>query len=226
MERATSGPTQPVRVRLEEPPAPLPPVRAKRAERAVESNARLTAMTGALIFVLLAIEGVTVLRIRSLLGLHVLVGMALVPPVLLKLASTGYRFARYYLGSPAYRRKGPPPALLRVLGPLVVLSTLVLLSSGTALLFLPPGNSRNELLFVHKASFVIWFAVMTVHVLGHIAETARLAPLDWYKRTARQVRGARLRQWAVAASLAVGIPLGLLLLGRAHTWFGATVPLH
>ena len=35
------------------------------------------------------------------------IGMVLIPPVALKLGSTGYRFARYYLGSPVYRAKGP-----------------------------------------------------------------------------------------------------------------------
>src|SRR6266700_2655738 len=42
-------------------------------------------------------------------GLHMFVGLLLIPPVALKLASTGYRFVRYYTASPAYRRKAPPP---------------------------------------------------------------------------------------------------------------------
>jgi len=221
MAKRTGEPTLPVPVRLERPASPPAPGKPSRRERGVESNTRLTATTGALIFVLLAAEGVTVLRIGPLLGAHVLIGMVLVPPVLLKLGSTGYRFARYYLGSPAYRRKGPPPPLLRLLGPLVVMSTLVLFASGIALLLTGPGNVRNELLFVHKATFVIWFVVLAVHVLGHIVETARVAPLDWYKKTAAEVEGARLRQWAVAASVALGVPLGLLLLGKAHTWLSA-----
>jgi hypothetical protein len=162
---------------------------------------------------LLAAEGVTVLRIRALLTPHVFIGMLLVPPVLLKMGSTGYRFVRYYAGSPAYRRKGPPPALLRLLGPVVVLLTLTLFASGIALLFAPHGL-RRELLFVHKASFVLWFVAMAVHVLGHLLDTARLAPLDFYWRTRRQVEGAGLRQWAVAASIALGALLAVLCVGR------------
>lgn len=221
MARRRGEPTLPVPVCLERPPSSAKRGKSSRRERGVESNTRLTAMTGALIFVLLAAEGVTVLRIGPLLGVHVLIGMVLVPPVVLKIGSTSYRFARYYLGSPPYRRKGPPPPLLRALGPLVVASTLVLLASGIALLLVAPGNLRSELLVVHKASFLFWFAVMAVHVLGHLAETARVAPLDWYKKTAAEVEGARLRQWAAAASVALGVPLGLLLLGKAHGWLGA-----
>jgi hypothetical protein len=168
------------------------------SDQGVESNARLTAMTAA---VLLAVEGVTVLRVHSLLWLHVLIGTALVPPVLLKIGSTGYRFVRYYRGSPAYRRKGPPPPLLRVLGPLVVVTTLTLLGSGFALMFVAAGL-RQPLLLLHKASFLVWFGAMAVHVLGHFVETARLAPRDWLDKVYADTAGARWRQWAVAASMA------------------------
>ena len=37
----------------------------------------------------------------QLLWVHLFVGMVLIGPVLLKMASTGYRFARYYTANPA-----------------------------------------------------------------------------------------------------------------------------
>ena len=40
----------------------------------VEGNARLTAVTGAALFVLLAAEGITILRIHDLITAHVFVG--------------------------------------------------------------------------------------------------------------------------------------------------------
>ena len=182
----------------------------------VESNARLTGATAAVLLVLLAVEGVTVLRVRALLSWHVFIGMLLVPPVLLKIGSTTWRFARYYLGAPAYRRKGPPAALLRLLGPVVIILTVVLLASGIALI-LAPHSLRHSLLFAHKASFVLWFGAMTLHVLGHLRDTARLAPRDWARSTRRDVAGATVRQWALAASLVLGAGLGLLMLApTAH----------
>lgn len=190
------------------------PDRPDHVEQGVEANARLTGSLAAVLLVLLFLEGITVLRIGSLLRPHIFIGMLLIPPVLLKVASTTYRFARYYLGSPAYRRKGPPPTLLRLLGPALVLLTALLLGSGVALLFV--GHSpRSTLLFIHKASFVLWFGVMTVHVVAHVLDTARLAPRDWYWRTRDQVRGATLRQWGIAASLLVGVVLGIAFVGRA-----------
>jgi hypothetical protein len=190
-----------------------PPVPLDKSSRGVEANARLTGTVAAVLLVLLAAEGATVLRVRALLTAHVFIGMLLVPPVLLKVGSTGHRFVRYYAGSPAYRRKGPPRVLLRVLGPLVVLLTFSLFASGIALLFAGPGL-RHDLLFLHKASFVLWFGVMTVHVLGHVLDTARLAPSDFYRRTRRQVEGAGARQWALAASLVLGAVLGVLCAGQ------------
>ena len=186
----------------------------------VESNARLTAGVAAVLFGLLAAEGVTILQIRGLLSEHVFIGMLLVPPVLVKTASTGYRFARYYLGTPAFRRKGPPPALLRLLGPFVVLLTFAVLATGIALLLVGP-SLRAPMLTLHKASFVLWLVVMTVHVLGHLADTARLVPRDWMRGTRGQVTGAGARQWAIAASLVAGLLLGLLLLGRVAPWLAS-----
>ena len=193
---------------------------AGSAQRDVEGNARLTGSTAAVLLVLLAAEGLTLLHVRALLKPHVVIGMILVPPVLLKITSTGYRFARYYARSPAYRSKGPPPALLRLLGPFVVVLTVVLFSSGVALLF-AARNLRQDLLLLHKASFILWFGAMTVHVLAHLAETARLAPRDWRSRTRVQVAGATIRQWMLVTSIALGLLLGVLLLGKVQPYLAS-----
>ena len=184
-----------------------------------EGNARLTGGTAVVLFLLLAAEGLTILQIRGLLTEHVFIGLLLVPPVLLKTGSTLWRFTRYYIGDPAFRRKGPPPLVLRLLGPVVILLTLTMLATGVLLLIVGPAL-RSALLFLHKASFVLWLGAMTVHVLGHLADTARLAPRDWLHRTRRDVAGAGLRQWAITASLVAGLLLALMLVGRTAPWLG------
>ena len=65
-----------------------------------DGNEQLTAFTGAILIVLLAVLGVTILRIRQLISVHLFVGLLLLGPVALKLASTGYRFVRYYTRDP------------------------------------------------------------------------------------------------------------------------------
>ena len=81
----------------------------------------------------LAVEGATIPFLGSLLSVHIFVGMLLLGPIALKLASTGYRMARYYTRGPEYVRLGPPAPLMRVLvAPVLVLSTLTLFGTGVA----------------------------------------------------------------------------------------------
>ncbi len=191
----------------------------------MESNARLTAATAVVLVVLLFVEGVTILGVRQHLSLHVFVGMLLIPPVLVKMGSTVWRFARYYRGAPAYRRKGPPPVILRLLGPAVVVLTVLLFGSGVALV-LAPQSGGSQMHFIHKASFVLWFGAMTIHVLGHIGDTARLAPMDFVRRTRSQVAGASARQWLIVASLVVGVVLGAVMLGPTTHYLTHSAFLH
>lgn len=199
--------------------------RSRARRDGVAGNARLTGTTAAVLLVLLAFEGMTILRIFPLLSIHVFIGMLLIPIVLVKIGSVTWRFAKYYLGDPEYRRRGPPAPLLRLLGPILIVLTLVLLFSGVALVLVPQvGGTRTALLRVHQVSFVLWFMVMAVHVVGHIAETAKLAPRDWYWRTRRQVRGASSRQWALVSSIVVGIIVGVAMLPAVGVWLAGIQP--
>jgi len=128
-------------------------------------NERLTATTAAVLLVLLAVEGFTILSVRQLLSVHIVVGLLLIPPVALKLLSTGYRFLRYYTGDEAFVAKGPPHVVMRLLAPLLVVSTLAVLGTGVALLALGPENHRDLILGLHKASFLVWLFAMSIHVL-------------------------------------------------------------
>jgi hypothetical protein len=198
-----------------------------------DGNERLTVLTGLVLIVLLAVLGVTILRIGQLLWIHLFVGLLLIGPVALKLASTGYRFMRYYAREPRYRRKGPPAPALRLLAPLVVLSTLVVFASGVALLLLGP-SSRSALLLVHKASFFLWLAVTAIHVLGHLPEIQRAltgggqvrgaifanaAPARGLERpTVRAGRGGRAL--SLGAALVVGLVLAVVLIPQYAAWLG------
>jgi hypothetical protein len=182
----------------------------------VEANARLTGSAAAVLLVLLAVEGVTVLEVGRLLRLHVFVGMLIVPPVLLKTATTGYRFVRYYTGNPPYVRRGPPHPLLRILAPVVGVLTFAVLATGIVLLWAIDGW-RHTLLFLHKATFIVWFGAMTIHVLGHLVDTWRLAPRDWTSH-AVEVPGVWLRRATLGATLVAGAGLGVLALGQVDTW--------
>jgi hypothetical protein len=188
----------------------------------VEGNARITGAMGAAIFVLLFVEGITVLRVGALLTLHVVVGMLLVAFVAVKLGSTGYRFVRYYRGDSQYVEKGPPPLLLRALGPLVVVTTVGLLATGIGAVL--AGHHAEWLGRAHKACFVLWFGAMTVHVLGHAFETPALAIADLRRGARARVPGAASRLLLFAATVVIAIGLGIIGIGWAHHW--QTMRLH
>lgn len=178
-------------------------------------NSRLTATMGVVLLVLLAIEGITLISLGPLLPAHVFVGVLLIPPVLLKLASTGYRMLRYYAGSKAYRLAGPPVTLMRMLGPVVVAATVALFGSGVAMLAL--GPSDGWVVSLHKASFVVWLIVTAVHVLGHVFHIPGLASADFRGSRPRR-RGSFLRRGAVAATLVAGLVLAVVAVQYAASW--------
>jgi hypothetical protein len=183
--------------------------------RGPAGNSRLTATAAVVLLVLLAAECFTLIAFGSLLSAHVFIGMLLIPPIAVKLASTGYRFARYYLGGAAYRAAGPPQALLRMLGPVVIASTLVLFGSGVAMLVL--GPSDGWVVSLHKVSFAVWLAAIALHVLGHVLRVPGLASADYRKSRAGR-GGSLLRQSAVALALVAGLVLSVATLQYAAPW--------
>jgi hypothetical protein len=194
------------------------------SRQGVEGNARLTGASAVVLLVLLAAEGATIPFIGRLVQPHVFIGMMLIPPILLKLGSTGYRFARYYTGSPPYRRKGPPSPPMRVLAPGVVLTTVALFASGVALALAGPEDG-GPLKFLHQASFVAWFGFMTIHVLGHLLEVPRLAVPDWRRGGGREaaLAGSGMRLVLIAIALAAGLALALATTSLAGPWLSTEI---
>jgi hypothetical protein len=173
------------------------------SESSVTANERLTALTGGLLLLLLALMGVTVLSVRRWLPEHFLLGFLLIPPLALKMASTGYRFVRYYAGDPQYRRAGPPELLMRLTAPIVVISTLAIFATGIELwLFgLRFGSIWVE---AHKLSFYIWLPAAAVHVLGHLSRTGQAAGEELSDSRSRT---ALRRRSLVVGSLVAGVVL-------------------
>lgn len=192
--------------------------RTEAADPGVEGNSRLTAATGLLLIVLLAIEGATILSVRGLITWHIFIGIALIGPLLLKSGSTLYRFYRYYTGDEAYVRKGPPHILLRMLGPVVILSSLVVVGTGLGLLAVHPGRG-GLLLLAHKASFIVWVAATTIHVLGHLVDALRdswreIRPPDGDRAGRRRT----VRVGALVISLALGLGVAAIVTPTATAW--------
>ena len=169
-------------------------------------NEQLTSIVAAILLLLLAIEGATLLQLGSLLTVHAFVGMLLVPIIALKLASTGWRTLRYYLHAEEYVAHGPPQLILRVLvAPVIVLSTIVLFATGVALLAL--DQRHGTIVGLHKASFIVWAGATSLHVLAHVLKLPRALRA--------RVPGVALRLAVVGAVVAAGAMLAVATLPAA-----------
>jgi hypothetical protein len=192
-------------------------------------NARLTSWVGLVLLVLIVAELVTLLDVTGLIGWHVGVGIALTAFTLVKSASTTWRMLRYYTGSRSYGVAGPPPLLLRGLGPLVIVTTLGVLGSGLALIAVGPAAGRESFLSVlgqqlsalrvHQGFFVLFAVAVGLHLLARLvpAVTMTIVP----RRRAgppRPVPGGVLRLVIVVASALASIVAIVLVVPSVHGW--------
>jgi hypothetical protein len=180
-----------------------------------DGNERLTSAIGLVLVALLVVEAATTLDLHDFLDVHLFLGLVLLPVIGLKLASTGWRFVRYYTRNPAYRLKGPPQLFLRALAPLLVAATAVLFGTGVA--FLVVGRGGGLLLTVHAVTFVIWGVLVAIHTLAYLRLVLAHGVSDW-RPGAGSLGGAALRRSALVAAVAAGIVVGLATYSVQTGW--------
>jgi hypothetical protein len=177
--------------------------------------------------VLLAVLGFTIPQLRQFIWMHLFVGLLLIGPVLLKMASTGYRFVRYYARDAEYLRKGAPELALRLIAPLVVISTVGVFITGIGLLAVGPSH-RNPWLLLHKLTFIVWIVFTSLHILGHVPAVGRALGISG--RGEAQRAGAapgELGRWiALTGALLGGLVLALVLIPEFSAWTAHGVFVH
>ena len=184
-----------------------------------EGNGILTSAAAVVLIGLLIPEGMTIVHMRGLLSAHMFIGLVLIPPVALKLASTGYRMVSYYAGARAYRDDGPPLLPLRLIAPVLVASTIAVLASGVLLLAI--GHKSRMMLTIHKVSFIVFGVLLAVHFLAYLPRVVRSLRADWTAARRQAVPGAGARAMLVAAAVGGGVAVALALLPRIHAYAGA-----
>jgi hypothetical protein len=178
-------------------------------------------MTGVVLLVLFAAECLTLLNLGKLLTLHFFLGMLLLGPVGLKAGSTLWRFTRYYTGSAAYVRRGPPAPLQRVTGPFVILTTLAVLGTGVMLLVEGGGPGGGPWIQLHHMSFLLWAAVMLIHLGSYLPRLPRILSGQPAQR-AGAVLAARATRWLLlCGSLTLGLVLAFATYHLSGEWGGS-----
>ena len=190
-------------------------------------NAQLTAWTGLLLLALAVVELVTLIDVRGLLSWHVVVGVLLTAVASLKIVSTSWRFLRYYTGHRPYQQAGPPPLLLRLLGPLVVLSTVGVLASGLWLIAVGPTTGRRtlftvlgqrlDLVSIHQALFVVFAVAAGLHLLARLVPAVVLATERAHRDDGR-LRGRGPRIAVLVVTVVAGALAAALILPAASSW--------
>lgn len=192
-------------------------------------NARLTAWLGLLALVAVGAELITLLDVNGLIAWHAGVGIALTVLAVLKVASTGWRMVRYYSGSAPYVEAGPPPVLLRLLGPFVVLSTLGVLGSGLALIAVGRRSSEQAWfsllgqsvspLTLHQAFFVLFGVFVGLHVLARVVPAAVLVSgRRRFGGSRTSVPGRAARLGIVTGGMAAALVAVTLVLPTVADW--------
>lgn len=191
-------------------------------------NASLTAWLGLALLVGSVAELVTLLDVIGLITWHIIIGVLLVPPAIAKTATTGWRILRYYAGHRAYRQAGPPPLLLRLLGPVVVLTTLAVLGSGTLLIAFGPSTTFQPLitvagqqiswLTVHQVTFIAWGAATGLHVLARTVPAVKIAMQS--QSYSDRVAGTLARGVALLTTVAVAALAVVIVLRFSGPWTG------
>jgi hypothetical protein len=190
-------------------------------------NAQLTAWTGLLLLALAVVELVTLIDVRGLLSWHVVVGVLLAAVAALKIASAGWRFLRYYGRNRPYRQAGPPPMLLRILGPFAVLGTVAVLASGLWLIVVGPDTGRRTLLTLlgqridlvslHQASFIVFAVAAGLHLLARFVPAVVLATERGHRGVGR-LRGRGPRIAVLVVAVVAGALAAALILPAAAPW--------
>ncbi len=183
-----------------------------------DGNERLTATVGLVLIVLALVELATLLfGLQHFLSLHVFVGLVLIPPVLLKLTSTGWRFTRYHTRNEAYRLRGEPQLAMRLLAPLLVASTVVLFASGVAMGVLH-GRSLDIARQLHGPSSVILLLVVGVHVFVYLRRAVISANEEVAHASRASVGGARGRTYLLVGAVVAGLAVAMGALPAQHHW--------
>lgn len=177
---------------------------------ATAGNRRLTALAGVLLLPLLSAVYATGLVFGGFRSEHFFIGFLLTAPLLLKLASTGWRASRYYGRSAVYREAGPPWIVPRLLAVPLVLLALLAMVSGIVLWAL--GTDRGIWSTLHTDSVVLLVPILGLHLLIHLRRSLRVAATD------RRMPATAWRRGAAVFAVTLGLGVALAAIPLQPPW--------
>lgn len=166
----------------------------------VVGNLILTSHAGLIILFGLVVLYLSGLAFEPLRPVHFAIGFALIPLLVVKLCSTGWRALRYYFGRGAYRAAGPPWLLPRLIA--VPLAVAAVLATISGVVLWAEGTDHGIWAKVHKASVIALAVLALVHLAVYLRKAARASAGSL--TTTAVNRPEKVIVWALLAALAAG----------------------
>jgi hypothetical protein len=137
----------------------------------VVGNLILTSHAGLIILLGLVLLYFTGLEFAPLRTMHFALGFALVPILLVKLGSTGWRAVNYYFDRGSYRAAGPPWLLPRLIA--LPLATCAVVATISGVVLWATGTDRGTWAAIHTDSVIALGVVALVHLAVYMRKAVR-----------------------------------------------------
>ena len=182
----------------------------------VAGNLILTSHAGLVILFFLVLLYFTGLEFTPLRGVHFGLGFALIPILLVKLGSTGWRAVNYYFDRDPYRAAGPPWLLPRIMA--LPLTACAVAATISGVVLWAEGTDRGTWATVHIYSVISLAVVVVVHLVIYTRKAFRASTrsLEQTKTTKQE----RVMVWALLVALVVGSAA----VGLEPTWNPSATP--
>ena len=182
----------------------------------VTGNLILTSHAGLVILFFLILLYFTGLEFAPLRGVHVGLGFALIPILLVKLGSTGWRAVNYYFDRDPYRAAGPPWLLPRIMA--LPLTLCAVLATVSGVVMWAVGTDHGTWATLHIYSVIGLAVVVVVHLAMYTRKAFRASTRSLEEtKTTRQ---ERVMVWALLVALVVGSAA----VGLEPTWNPSATP--
>jgi hypothetical protein len=106
---------------------------------------------------------------------------------------------------------------MRLLAPLLLVTTLAVVGSGIGLVVTGPAQA-GLLRPLHSISVLFWLSLIAIHVVAYLWRTLRWVADDWRKHPAEQAPGRGFRLGVILGALLAGVVAALLLFPGAAPW--------
>jgi hypothetical protein len=180
--------------------------------------ARSSALLGMLILFFSIAEIVTVAFLPEALILHIAIGSILGVLIIVKLILNAYRYLGYLKHDHDFRQAGTPRLIMRILSLPLVVTTIVVLGTGMAMVLTGPTAFATSFLATAHALFaIIWLGLLGYHTFGYWHRSARSTTRELDRIRSKDTQA--LARLILAATTVIGaVTLMLLLLPLSNRW--------